>query len=80
MTKSEIAALPTIPMSVVNWFGFKTMAGGNPVQVGWVAFVDPKTKAVAGLVATTGKGCKYSMALMSHNALAAGWTAYRIEA
>lgn len=80
MTKSEIASFPTIPMTVVHWGFGKTFALGTAIEVGDVAFVDPKTKAVGGVVRTRGKGCKASMYMMSNIAHANGWDAHRIIA
>jgi hypothetical protein len=83
MTKSEIAALMTIPMSVVHWhFGQTIISRGGltGIEEGWIAYVKPETKQVVGVARTNGPGSKTMMATMAHFAETEGWTAYRIEA
>jgi len=83
MTKSEIAALSSIPKAVVEWHGFgKFIVRGAivPLETGWLAYVNPQTKAVAGVARTSGPSSKLMMATMATFAEQNGWVAYRIEA
>lgn len=83
MAKTEIAALPTISKSIVHWhFGQTviTRGGLTGIEEGWIAYVKPETKQVAGVARTNGPGSKMMMATMAHFAETEGWTAYRIVA
>jgi len=74
MTRSELAALPTIDLATVN--DRTGTRFGPDAQAGWLVAVNSEGKPVM-CCATTGKGSRYVMGMLMMNAEGNNFKLYR---